>query len=658
MSSLLATLEAELHDRYRIERELGAGGMALVWLATDLRHGRSVALKVLRPELALSGIADRFLREARVLADLQHPHILPLLDSGVIPLTGARESLCPFYIMPLVRGESLRERLTRQGPLSLDEGSTIATQVAGALDYAHKHGIVHRDVKPENLLLADDQVYLADFGIAAAVEEAAGARLTETGLTLGTPAYMSPEQAAAERRIDGRSDQYSLACVVFEMLAGEPPFSGPTAQAIMAKRLSGPAPSISVLRPALPKGVPVALARALAQSPADRFPSAGAFAAALTPVHSGEVERVRPASPRIRWPVLLGTSLILLASAAFFLRARQPAAPAAVMRDSAALELAARAEMGYAKRTEAGVIDAVDLYSRSIARDSGYAQSWNGLARAYLRAYGWGFKVPGVPHDSLLARALRASDGAFVADSNLSMTWVTRALVMAQVLPTSRSDVFRSLRRALQLDSSDAEAWNVYAATLADSDSLSASLDARRHAIRLRPTYIETAQFMGLGHMWLGNYDSATVWADSAIALNPTNPFSRLTAGWAALARGDAAGAQREFTTAEQLGAGIERAGALAGMAMALALQGDSAQAQRLLIRADSVAASGPLTIHSVVYVAEAWDAVGNRNRALWWLQQFPVPASLHFQLHLKHDPALGSLRGDPRFQLLMIPRH
>ena len=655
VSPLLAILEAELHDRYRIERELGAGGMALVWLATDLRHGRSVALKVLRPELALSGIADRFLREARVLADLQHPHILPLLDSGVIPLTPGGERLCPFYVMPLVRGESLRERLTREGQLSLDDGNAIAAQVAGALDYAHKRGVVHRDVKPENLLLADDQVYLADFGIAAAVEEAGGARLTETGLTLGTPAYMSPEQAAAERRVDGRSDQYSLACVVFEMLAGEPPFSGPTAQAIMAKRLSGPAPSIGVLRPSLPSHVPVALARALAQLPADRFPSAGAFAAALTPAKGGDERPVRPVSPGTRWPVMLATALLVITSAALILRSRRPAVPAALAHDSTTLELRARADMGYAKRTQAGTTDAVQLYSQSIARDSGYAQSWNGLAQAYVRAYIWGFTIPDVPRDSLLTRALRASDGAFVADSNLAMTWVTRAIVMRQLAPTSRTDVFRALRRALQLDPNDAEAWNEYAQALADSDSLSASLDARRHAVRIRPSYTEAVQFLALGHMWSGNYDSAIAWADSAIALNPTNVLNRLAAGWIALARGDGALAEREFAAADKMGGGTERAGALAGLAMAHAAEGDSGQARRILMSADSVVGRGPdYPVHSVVYLAEAWDAVGNRDRALKWLHQYPLAADLHFQLHLRHDPAFAPLRGDRQFQALM----
>ncbi len=214
LSSLGDLLETELRDRYVIERELGEGGMARVWLATDVRHHRTVALKVLRPELALSGVADRFLREVRVLAELQHPHILALLDSGLVPVTPAASTSVPATSCRSCAGESLRERLTREGPLPLETVNAITSQVAAALDYAHKRGVVHRDVKPENLLLADDQVYLADFGIASALEDAAGSRLTETGLTLGTPAYMSPEQAAAERRIDGRSDQYSLACVV------------------------------------------------------------------------------------------------------------------------------------------------------------------------------------------------------------------------------------------------------------------------------------------------------------------------------------------------------------------------------------------------------------------------------------------------------------
>jgi eukaryotic-like serine/threonine-protein kinase len=247
--------------------------MATVYLARDVKHDRPVALKVLRSELGAVLGAERFLREIRLTATLQHPHILPLLDSG--EATGQF-----FYVMPYVEGESVRQRLQREGQLPVDDALRLTREVADALDYAHGRGIIHRDIKPENLLLSRGHALVADFGIALAVTQAGGGRLTETGLSLGTPAYMSPEQAMAESRLDGRSDQYSLACVLYEILAGEPPYTGPTAQAIIAKRLSEPLPHLGTLRE-VPAGVEAAVARALAKSPADRFPSAGDFAAAL-----------------------------------------------------------------------------------------------------------------------------------------------------------------------------------------------------------------------------------------------------------------------------------------------------------------------------------------------------------------------------------------
>ena len=657
--ALGSILETELRDRYTVERELGEGGMALVWHATDVRHHRAVALKVLRPELALSGVADRFLREVRVLAELQHPHILALLDSGLLPLTPGGEKICPYYVMPLVRGESLRERVAREGQLPLETVIAITSQVAGALDYAHKRGVVHRDVKPDNLLLDDDQVYLADFGIASALEDAAGDRLTETGLTLGTPAYMSPEQATAERRIDGRSDQYSLACVVYEMLAGEPPFSGPTAQAIIAKRLSGPAPSIGVLRPSLPSHAPVALARALAQTPADRFPTTGAFAAALdargaaTPTPPLPAVRTRAR----RWPLLVAGLLAILGSV-YVLRSRVASVPSrALVRDSIAIELRERADRAYAQRTQAGIRDAVQLYSQSIARDSGYAQAWNGLARAYVFAYAWDFAIQGTRRDSLLTQALHASDGAFVADSGLAMTWVTRAIVMRQLTPTSRLDVFRAVRRALALDSLSPEAWDAYAIALAETDSLDRALLAWRHAVALRPTFVTGAAFVGLAHFWLERYDSAAAWADSAIAMDPTNVIGRQGAGLAALARGDAARAQREFAAAEHLGGGAEHIFSLAGLAMAHSAAGDRLSARRILLGADSAATgSDAFPVHSVVFLAEGWGALGDRDRAFAWLRRFEQPLDLHFQLHLRHDAGMATLRSDPRFAALLAP--
>ena len=267
-------LAPALADRYRIEKELGQGGMATVYLAHDLRHERRVALKVMRPELAAVIGAERFLQEIKTTANLQHPHILPLFDSGQVEGT-------VFYVMPYVEGESLRDRLTRESQLPVDQALRITKEVAGALDYAHRKGVIHRDIKPENILLHDGQALVADFGIALAASAAGGSRLTQTGLSLGTPSYMSPEQAMGERTLDARTDQYALGCVLFELLAGEPPFTGPTAQSIVARVLSGEPPRLTEVRKSVPPGVEAAVLRALEQLPADRFETVAEFATAL-----------------------------------------------------------------------------------------------------------------------------------------------------------------------------------------------------------------------------------------------------------------------------------------------------------------------------------------------------------------------------------------
>jgi serine/threonine protein kinase/Tfp pilus assembly protein PilF len=274
-SDQLGRLRAALAGRYAIERELGRGGMATVYLADDVKHHRKVAVKVLRPELAFTLGPDRFLREVAIAARLNHPHILALYDSG-------ESGGFLFYVMPYIRGESLRHKLAREKQLSIDEALRITGQVASALDHAHEREVIHRDVKPENILLYEGEAVVADFGIALAVSAAADERLTKTGLVVGTPEYMSPEQAAGEREVDGRSDVYSLGCLLYETLAGEPPYTGPTAQVVIAKRLADPVPSIRRLRAAVPPAVEHALLKALARHPADRFASAGAFVEALT----------------------------------------------------------------------------------------------------------------------------------------------------------------------------------------------------------------------------------------------------------------------------------------------------------------------------------------------------------------------------------------
>jgi WD40 repeat protein len=273
-ASVSERLAAQLGDRYRIERELGKGGMATVYLAHDLRHDRKVALKVLRPELAALIGAERFLHEIKTTANLQHPHILPLHDSGQADGT-------VFYVMPYVEGESLRDQLTREKQLPIDDAIRIACEVADALGYAHEHGIIHRDIKPENILLQRGHSQVADFGIALAASPIGGARMTETGMSLGTPQYMSPEQAMGERNLNARSDVYALGCVLYEMLTGEPPFTGPTAQAIVAKVMSDDPRPPSQLRRAVPPNVEAAVLTALEKVPADRFASAAEFAKAL-----------------------------------------------------------------------------------------------------------------------------------------------------------------------------------------------------------------------------------------------------------------------------------------------------------------------------------------------------------------------------------------
>jgi serine/threonine protein kinase/tetratricopeptide (TPR) repeat protein len=269
----VAALRVQLADRYAIRRAIGRGGMANVYLADDAKHQRQVAIKVLRPEVAALVGRDRFLREVRVVAQLSHPHVLALYDSGQ-----AGESL--FYVMPFIPGDSLRRKLEREKQLPVDDALRITTQVAAALGYAHARNIVHRDVKPENILLHEGEALVADFGLALATDVAPGDRITDAGFALGTPEYMSPEQSVGERDLDARSDVYSLACVLYEMLAGEPPYTGATAQVITAKRLTDPVPAVRRVR-TVPPAVNQALLRALAKTPADRFPSMADFVEAL-----------------------------------------------------------------------------------------------------------------------------------------------------------------------------------------------------------------------------------------------------------------------------------------------------------------------------------------------------------------------------------------
>ena len=336
--TLPTRLASALADRYRIIRELGQGGMATVYLAEDLKHHRQVAIKVLRPELAAALGADRFLREIETTANLRHPHILPLFDSGALdsgPSTPdsrptTHDSRLLFYVMPFVDGESLRSRLDREKQLPLDAALQIAREVGDALSYAHARGVIHRDIKPENILLESGHAVVADFGIARAVDAAGAESLTATGMSIGTPAYMSPEQAAGQRDLDGRSDLYALACVLYEMLAGQPPFTGATAEILVRQHLIVDAPPVTNFRPAVPAPVAAALQRALAKSPADRFNPLAQFSEALrlgegsTPSATTAVAMPLRRSPS-RAMVVGAAGLVVAAIAVLMLWRRGPA---------------------------------------------------------------------------------------------------------------------------------------------------------------------------------------------------------------------------------------------------------------------------------------------------------------------------------------------
>jgi Tol biopolymer transport system component len=322
-------LNAALSGRYVIEREIGEGGMATVYLAEDVKHERKVALKVLKPELAAVVGADRFLAEIKTTANLQHPHILPLHDSG-------EADGFLYYVMPYVEGESLREKLERERQLPVGEAVHIAVAVAGALDYAHRHKVIHRDIKPANILIHAGQPVVADFGIALAVGAAGGARLTETGLSVGTPYYMSPEQATGDVMVGPATDIYAVACVLYEMLVGEPPYLGNTAQAVLGKIISGQTISATQHRPAIPANVDAAIRKAIEKLPADRFPTADAFANALTDVsfrHGAEsVVAGAGSSPGRRRAALAATALVGALVGAAALALLTPEAPAPVSR--------------------------------------------------------------------------------------------------------------------------------------------------------------------------------------------------------------------------------------------------------------------------------------------------------------------------------------
>jgi tetratricopeptide (TPR) repeat protein len=645
-------LEAQLSDRYVIERELGQGGMATVWLGRDRSHDRPVAIKVLHDDLASAIGVDRFAREVRLTARLRHPGIVPVLDSGVLPAAG--HAPLPWYAMPYIAGESLRARLTRQTQLPVDEAVRIARDVADALHAAHAQGIVHRDIKPENIILGDDRVYVVDFGIAKALMDTGAEHLTSTGLAIGTPTYMSPEQATAGT-VDAHSDQYSLGAVLYEMLAGEPPFTGPNAQTIIARRLSEPARPIRPVRPSIPAAVEAAVLRALDRVPADRFPDTVSFAAELGRALSSSPAS-RPRMGRRMVQVLGAVVVVVVASVAAWTMLGRRGGAAPPPRDPALVELYQRAMRGYERRTPAGTVEAIQALTTAIGRDSSYADAWSGLAKVYAQAVVRQWVFPGMMRDSVLRLAVSAVDHALVLDSTDADVWVARATVSRYVDPTSVNPSIRASRKALALDPANPPAWHSLAISLGEQGDMSAAIEGEREAVRRNPAYTLGLAFLALGHFWQGRFDSAAVWADSAVAIDPTYVLGQTTAGQIELERGNFARAEAEFETARRLSTDVEMVNALALRAEAEARAGRLAEARRSLREADSLASVySPPSLHTAVYVGQAYSWVGDAGRAVDWIGRYPQRHDLHYQLHLRCDPAFAPIAKDPRFRSLAI---
>jgi serine/threonine protein kinase len=645
-----------LGSRYRVDHELGRGGMAAVYEADDVVHNRHVAIKVLDSSVGAALGAERFLREIQVAAGLQHPNILPVYDSGASEADGLL-----FYVMPVVRGASLRERLERERQLPVDEAVRIASQVAAGLDYAHERGIVHRDIKPENVLLDGDHAFVADFGLAKSIE-AASDSLTATGIALGTPAYMSPEQASGER-VDRRTDIYALGCILYEMLAGEPPFTGSSAQAVIAKRMAAPAPSVRVLRDNVAQNIEVAVARALSRAPADRFATAREFAGAILAPPREQNARAQFTIRRVG--IIGAVAVLVLGAAAVWSRAystfaRPMGAPShrwPGTNDSLAYDLYAKGKVQEARRSEQSTNRAIELYRQSLARDSGFATAWAGLARAMQFAQIWRYRIPSVPVESLVPMMVRASERAVELDSGNAEVWVARAAALRGIDPTSRRGMLEAAQRALRIDSMQADTWLLLGNIWADSLEPRRATAAYRRAIAINPKQANAMGLLSLLYLWNRDLDSALIWADSSVKIEAGQVFARQGLGFVRRARHEGALAETEFRVILNIGTGSDRAEGWAGLAELAWQRGDRHAADTLMARGLAGADTLHPTLHDAVYLAWGLAATGRRDAAFHLLERYEPRFDSHFQQHLEGDPTLDALRADPRFASLLRRR-
>lgn len=644
-STVSLELNGLLSDRYRIEREIARGGMATVYLATDLRHDRDVALKVMHPEVALALGRERFLREIKLTAKLSHPNILTVHDSGE-----AADWL--WYAMPYVEGETLRNRIEKNGPLPVDEAVRLACEAAEAIGYAHSLGVVHRDIKPENILLSRGHAVVADFGIARAIDAARDDRITTSGVALGTTAYMSPEQSLAEEA-DARSDVWALGCVLYEMLTGKPPF-GSGGRGVLTRSLTGHADPIRAARPEVPEGIERIVSKALERDKADRFADASELAGELDRNRTGS--RVSP-RPRRRMPpalvaaaamiiVIVGAAMVMTSQRASRIDAAPSLRRATMSIDSIAREFYRQAKIQQARRTGDGWAQAIALYSRAIERDSSFSMAWADLARTANFAYSRGSGVPGMSNDSLLALSVKATERATILAPDDPATWLLRARTARLMDPADNAPRLFGLRKSLSLDSTYVPAWFELGVALQDQLDDSTALATWLHAAKLDPSNTEVLSFIALHYLWTGQYDKGVKWADSAVNLDPSYVLARDATGQLAFELGKIVNSERQFEIQSRLNKGREQGNSFAMLARAYAAEGDTTKARRSLKRAiDLVDMEHPLK-HEAAYMGGALAAMGDTGGALRLMKAYEPRDDLHYQLHLKRDPALIWLRG------------
>src|SRR2546426_718945 len=695
MADQLARLKAALADRYAIQRELGRGGMATVYLARDLKHGRLVAIKVLRPEIAAALGPERFLREIEVAARLTHPHILALHDSGQ---TGG--SL--YYVMPYIEGESLRDRLEREGQLPLEDALRITREVASALGYAHSHDVVHRDIKPENILLSGGEAVVADFGIARAITVAAGGKLTETGIAIGTPGYMSPEQAMGSERVDGRSDLYALACVLYEMLAGEPPFTGPSAESVARQHVAAPAPHVSVMRPAIPPAIEEAIVRALAKTPADRFATAAEFVEAL----ASPAQRMRdPGRRTSRLAVGAGLAATLLAAAAGLLvLSRSHGTPALAGRTGQSIAVLPFVNVSGAPQEEylsdgisEELINALSKLPQLqvVARPSSFAFKGK---NEDVRQIGQALHVATVLGGSVrrAANRLRVTAqltdarngynlwsetydremGDGIADAYESLTWSTY-LLPRQGMPKARAAALkalaleptladahaslgdqlcvydwdapaaeRELRRAIELNPSLANAHFFYSHCLASHGRLDEALAEARRARELDPLNAHVATALPWALYVARRYDEAIAGQRKSLDLDPGFAWGHMILALALTAKGRYAEA---LAAARKMAALAGDAPTIAGLLGYVAGRaGERAEAQHILTALERRPPGNTAFAIALVHMG-----LGDNEQALRWLQAAYEERS-EWLPFLAPSPIFDPLRPDPRFSALM----